>query len=161
VARLPITAVQREGLYSTPSRVFPEKATQTFLRGAPVVNNAGFVQEAAANPRAIVGFAEEPGKNGATDGLRANRCVPALPHVVFEGSIDTAAAIGTGAIAAADLFAPYGITKDANGIWYVDKQKVTVGTNTVLYIVELVDPVGTVNGRVRFVIASAVTFFQL
>jgi hypothetical protein len=159
VARLLLRAVQREGLSSTPSRVAPEKASQTFKQGAVLVNNGGYVEQGGVNPRAIVGVAEEAGENGATDGAKTCRYVPALPHVVFEGSIDTSSALGTGAIAQADLLAEYGVTQDPAGIWYVDKAKATAGTSSVGRIVELVDPIGTINGRVRFIVLNSVSVY--
>jgi hypothetical protein len=159
VARLPLAAAQREGLSSTPSRVAPEKASQTFKRGAVLVNNLGYLEKGGVNPRAVVGVSEEPGESAATDGAKTCRYVPALPHVVFEGSIDTSAALGTGAVAAADLFAEYGLTEDPAGVWYVDKAKATAGTTSVGRLVELVDPVGTVNGRVRFIVLNSVAVY--
>jgi hypothetical protein len=159
VARLPLAATQREGLSSTPSRVAPEKASQTFKRGTVLVNNGGYLEKGGVNPRAIVGVSEEPGENGASDGAKSCRYVPALMHVVFEGSIDTSSALGTGAIAAADLFAEYGLTEDPSGVWYVDKAKATAGTSSVGRLVELVDAVGTVNGRVRFIVLNSVAVY--
>jgi hypothetical protein len=71
---------------------------------------------------------------------------------IFEAVFDNSA----GAVAAdytptqADMGVKYGMTKDANGLWYVDKNK-TAG-NSILQIVG-VNPIDgfTVNARVRFV----------
>jgi hypothetical protein len=55
---------------------------------------------------------------------------------------------------AADLGKQYGLTKDATGHWYVDKNKSTVGTNTVVVILAIDPGTGSiVNGNVlvRFI----------
>jgi hypothetical protein len=59
-------------------------------------------------------------------------------------------------IAQTDLGAIYGLTKDAgNGFWYIDKNKTTVGTGACVQITTLVDPVGTLNGRMEFKVLHA------
>jgi hypothetical protein len=49
----------------------------------------------------------------------------------------------------ADIGVQYGLTVDASGHWYLDKAKVTVGTNTVMTVVQI-DPItgSIVNGAV-------------
>lgn len=82
------------------------------------------------------------------------RCIfsEANPDSIFIAQFDNAA----GAVAAdytpvlADLYKEYGLTKDASGHWYVDKNKATAGTNTVVIIVGF-DPIAglnVVNGNV-------------
>jgi hypothetical protein len=83
---------------------------------------------------------------------------------VFEAIFDNSA----GAVAAdytpvqSDIGKLYGLTKDANNYWYVDKNKATAGTNTCVQIVGI-NPVdgSIVNGKVRFsfVPANAVATF--
>lgn len=83
---------------------------------------------------------------------------------IFIGQFDNAA----GAVAAdwtpvqSDLNKEYGLTKDAVGHWYVDKNKATPGTNTVVIIVGF-DPIagaGVLNGNVLFVVKAANTQYS-
>ncbi len=82
---------------------------------------------------------------------------------IFIAQFDNAA----GAVAAdwtpvqADLNKEYGLTKDATGHWYVDKNKATVGTNTVVIIVGF-DPIagaGVLNGNVLVVFKDSIMQF--
>ena len=155
MARFKLLPAQREGLYSTPSRVNPEAATQTFSEGALLINNAGNLQEAGVDPVDIIGVSAEAGHNAAA-AAKSVRYHPALPHVVFEGSIDDSNAIGTGAIAATDLHAAYGLTLNT-GVWYVDKFK--TGAQARVVIVGFKDPLTTVNGRVYFIFKKLATIY--
>ena len=158
-SRTAIIAVKRYGLYSTPLESAPEAATQTFLRGSPVVASSGFLQEAAADPRSIVGIANNVGQNGTAAGDKDTQYVPAIEGVVFEGSVDNTAA-GTGVIAATDMFSEFGITEDGSNIWYIDKDKTTGGNDTVARIVGFKDPVAEVMGRVYFIFLSEVSILH-
>lgn len=139
----------KDGLYSTPSMVQGEGASQTFKKGAILVNgsagNVGTVVEAGADPTLILGIAESNGGNNATVGGAEQRFVPALPHCTFEGTLDDNT--GTYALVAGDKNKKYGVAKDANGIWYIDQ---TDTTNTVVLITDFKDPVGTQAARVYF-----------
>lgn len=57
------------------------------------------------------------------------------PTVVFCAAFGNGGAAATPA--ATDVGKQYGLTKDTNNYWYVDKAKTTAGTNTVLTIVSL------------------------
>jgi hypothetical protein len=77
----------------------------------------------------------------------------AVEDTVFLGQVDNSA----GAVAAdwtpvqADINKEFGLTKDATGHWYVDRGKVTVGTNTVLIVLGLDPNTGAIpNGNVFF-----------
>jgi len=77
----------------------------------------------------------------------------AVEDSIFLGQFDNAA----GAVAAdytpvnSDIGKQYGLTKDATGHWYVDKNKATAGTNTVVVIVAIDPATGSiVNGNVLF-----------
>jgi len=161
-SRLAIRAVKALGLSSIPSLVGPEDELQTFVKGAPVIDEggSGYVGEAGTDPRAILGFTTEAGHNAAADGTENIRFVPALPHVVFEGTLDKASTLGTYLLLATDRFAEYGLTRDAAGIWYIDKDKVTGGTNTVVRVVGFKDPVGTNLARVYFIVLHEVTVYE-
>lgn len=75
----PIRVVQTVSGNSAKSLEFPEKASQTFLEGVPVMLNNGFIQEwnATANisvgtPTAgIAGVGRQPGSNLSSDGKGA------------------------------------------------------------------------------------------
>src|SRR5262245_52523243 len=103
--RTPIIAAATEGLYSVPSMEGIEAAAQSFKRGAPVIISSGSIAVAAANPRSVIGFAEE-NASGVTGAKR--RIIPALPHVVFEGSLESAGALGTLALTQAHVWAEVG-----------------------------------------------------
>lgn len=79
---------------------------------------------------------------------------------VYEAIFDNA----SGAVAAdytpvqSDIGKQYGLTKDANNFWYVDKSKATAGTNTSIQIVGINTADGSVvNARVQFVFLPAQT----
>lgn len=148
----------KDGLYSTPSMVQGEGASQTFKRGAVLINgssgNVGTVVEAGADPTGILGIAEEDGENLAVS-VASTRFVPALSHCTFEGSLDDNT--GTYALVAGDKNKLYGIAKDANGIWYIDQ---TDTTNTRVVITGFKDPIGTQAARVYFKFRSSQTLFN-
>lgn len=87
----------------------------------------------------------------------------AVEDTIFLGQFDNAA----GAVSAdytptaADIGKQYGLTKDATGHWYVDKNKSTVGTNTVVFIVGLDPSTGSiVNGNVLFKFLDTISQYQ-
>lgn len=89
----------------------------------------------------------------------------ASQDIIYEAQVDNSA----GNVAAdytpvaTDVGKEFGMTKDANGQWYVDRGKTTVGTNTVVIVKEIepndlspsVPGAGIINARVRFVIKDA------
>lgn len=151
------------GLSSHASLNIPEAATQTFKQGAVIVTSAGYAQEAGVDPSAIVGVAAMPGSNldtagvakGAYDG--ACRMIPALPHSQFEFTLDSAAGTPYASLAT-DMGAAYGLTKDANGLWYVDVDK--TGGQAAVNVVGFRDPVGTAQARVYVAFRGGKTIFQ-
>lgn len=149
MARLPfeVAAPVTQGIQM---RTAPVDAAAVWERGAVVIDDGGGeLTEGGANPTSIVGVANTkhpPTNNFSTD---VGKHMPAIPGIQFEGSVDDSAAIDTGAIAATDLYAAYGITEDASGVWYVDKNK-TAAADVRVKITKLLDVAGTVNGRVRF-----------
>ena len=147
-----------DGINSTPSMVQGEGASQTFKKGAVLVNgssgNVGMVVIAGADPTGILGVAEEDGENAAV-GVGSCRFVPALPHVTFEGSLDDGT--GTYALVAGDKNKAYGIAVDGNGVWYIDQ---TDTTNTRVVITDFKDSVGTQAARVFFKFRGSQTAFN-
>lgn len=158
-SRVRFRVAKVSGLGATPVWRAPEDASETFILGAVLVNNAGFVEEGGANPANIIGIADEAGHNAAAAGDSNMHFVPALDSIIFEGSVDNTAA-GTGTIAATDMWTEYGITEDADGVWYIDKDKAAGATSRVR-IVGFRDPVGEVMGRVYFKFNEDVTIFSV
>jgi hypothetical protein len=162
MARQAIRAVKAVGLSAIPSLTSPETNAATFKKGAPLIDTsgAGYLGIAGTDPRAIVGVATEPGHNSTSAGDDNVRFIPALPHIIFEGTLAQASDLGNYISLATDRWAEYGITVDSDGIWYLDKDKVTGGNNTVARIVGFKDAVGTVEARVYFIFLSEVTVYE-
>jgi hypothetical protein len=132
----------------------------------------------------IAGFSVEPGSNLTANGTPKTLVLPTAPPnqpaaVIIpggappnDGSIGFVVAVdgniflgvlGDGAdntlavLAQAQLGTVMGLTKDAgNNFWYVDRTKTTAATGAAVEILELVDPIGTLNGRVAFRVLKAV-----
>lgn len=87
----------------------------------------------------------------------------ATQETIFIGQVDNANFSGGGSATPlqADIGVQYGLTVDAGGHWYVDKNKSTVGTNTVVEIVGI-DPItgSIVNGNVLFKITKAASQYN-
>jgi hypothetical protein len=101
-------------IYDRGTIELPEKASQTFKKGVPLVLNGGYLEEAGATPSTIAYISAQAGRNGATDGVEmclAYRVVAGDQwRVAFEDSL-----------AIADNGGVYGIVKDATtGYWFVD-----------------------------------------
>lgn len=148
-----------DGMNAHPSIVQAEGASETFVKGALLVNGSagdeGYLVEAGADPTLIVGVAEEAGENNATAGAASVRYTPALPHLTFEGTIDDNT--GLYALLATDKFKKYGIAKDSDGIWYIDQSDTS---NTCVVIVGFKDPVGTAAARVYFKFLNGKTIYE-
>ena len=80
----------------------------------------------------------------------------AVDSTIFIGVLGGSTTDADGTIAQTMLGAIMGLTKDAgNGFWYVDADKVTVATGACVQITDLIDPVGTLHGRVGFKVLHA------
>lgn len=73
---------------------------------------------------------------GATFADGRSIVAQAVATTVFVAQVDNGAA-GAYAPGIANVGVQYGMTVDANGTWYVDFNKTTVGTNTVLTVIGL------------------------
>lgn len=167
VANLPI---QLAGGVSHPSipllTFFPDdnaSADDTWTRGAIIGesnNTAGYVEELAADPTAgtILGVASHKWPPSVTSPTIAThiKVVPALPGVVFEGTLNTSA--GTYTLALTDMMAAYGLAVDGNGIWYVDQGDTT---NTRVFVLSPISASGEAFPRVKFVFNPDATVFGL
>jgi hypothetical protein len=130
-------------------RIFhaPEGAAQTFKKGYPLIfdttgGSENRVTVAGSDPAYIVGYAAEDA-SGVTG--RDITIYAADPDTEFVGVVQN-----TGTLAHTNVGTKYGIVADAgNSIWRVDLTETTAAA-VHAEITELIDPVGTVNGRVAF-----------
>jgi hypothetical protein len=74
--------------------------------------------------------------------------------MVFVGILGNSATAANATVAQADVGKLYGLTKDAgNNYWYIDNNITTAAGGGCLTVFELIDPVGTLNGREAFKVA--------
>lgn len=97
-------------------REYPLAAGASFIEGAVVTLASGEVNEAGVDPAAILGIALHDA--GADPD-------PTVVLVALATAETTFVMQGTSAPVAADEGVAYGIAKDADGIWVVDKTDVT------------------------------------
>jgi hypothetical protein len=131
----------------------------------------------------IQGIAQEPASNLTTSGVAQTQNlsykVPNQPNAVvtpigappndgtcgiyiamdqqtFQGLLGASTTAADAVSAQSQVDQIFGLTKDAGtGFWYVDVDKNTVAAGACVQIVSLIDPVGTLNGRVEFRITKA------
>lgn len=70
---------------------------------------------------------------------------PANAQVLFEGVVDDAATL-----AQSNVGVVYGLTKGSNGFWFVDTTITVVNSGACVKVEELIDPIGTLAGKVAF-----------
>lgn len=145
-----------EGITSMPTGFGKEGSSKTHVKGALLIETTGLLGEAGADPTNVVGVAQHAGRNVTTS--PTSFYIPPSDQLTFVGSLDTSASEGTGTLAVADRGAEYGVTKTALtganlGKWYVDQNK--TGGSARVRVVELIDPVGTVQGRCAFKFLTA------
>ena len=68
---------------------------------------------------------------------------------IFEGQIDNASGANY-TLLVTDIGKEFGLTKDVTGHWYIDRNKVTVGVNTVVVVVDTTIDGLIANARVLF-----------
>lgn len=145
-------------------RRLSEKAGQVYLAGTPVIVDATGNVIAATSPLAgnaisLCGLSKEFGANLAVSGVAQQQTFGSVPNQALAVNIsrpyfndgltgielavvDTVflAQVGPAQTALqSDIGVQYGMTKDADNHWFVDKTRLTPGTNTVCTIVKL-DP---------------------
>lgn len=102
----------------------PEGASQTFLRGWPVVITSGYVVEGANPVTALFGFAGENAHNSPA-GAYTISVIPATPDVVVEGNF-LASSAADNVLAAGDFGGSFRLAKGANLLgaskpgWYIE-----------------------------------------
>ena len=161
-----------------------EKSGQTFLLGVPVMIDtvSGGMQEWDGTTVAtgIAGFSKEPASNLASTGVPKTLTLGTAPYQpasaiipvgapLNDGRVEFATSIGSNVFhgqvgpaqttAVTDRGKQYGMTKDTDGHWYVDKSKSTVGTNTVVQVVDL-DQFDTTRGVIFMVTPAAAQLTQ-
>ncbi len=147
----------------------PEAANQTYPAGAPVLFNAGFIEEAPSPAVSILGIAIEAGHNKPTAGAALAKFIPAIDGLIFYGNLLGALAADR-VLAAADLGASYRLVKNANllGVgkpgWYLEANAATPAAKIVSFRADLIVPnenndraeVGDTNPRVGAIVLDSV-----
>ncbi len=156
---------RRLGLNATPTIRAAQASGGTFVQGAPVNIQSGYITAMATQSvttgvavdvsTGMLGIADEP----ATSGSVAKLCVtPALPGMMFRGQLitsETSAALV--AIAQTHLGAIASLTLVTSDTHYgVDIGATAIAAEPCAKIVELIDAVGTSGGEVGFVFLQAV-----
>jgi len=144
------------GMSSVPvsTHVGIEGASQSYKAGAPLIRSSGkLVTAGNAAVADIVGFAEK-NATGVTDA--AVPFIPAVPGISFEATLENQST-GDYVLARADMFVDYGLRVTSGGLWYLNKND----TSTVAaVIIDFVDPLGTIQGRVRARLLDTVTIYN-
>lgn len=158
-------------------RRLKEAATNTFKSGVPVmVNNAGFVIEwdGAMIARGIAGVTKEFGNNLAVAGTPQQITFGSVPNETSAVNIARPsfndgliglelsnqdniffAEVGPAQTPVqADIGQQFGMTKDTDGHWYVDRTKTNIGVNTVCTVLKL-DPNDTRGVQIMFTAGAA------
>lgn len=165
MASIEIHSVQTTSGNQPRIRRIIEKLTQVFLSGVPVeIDTAvdGGVKEWAGTPLtdSIAGFSKESASNLTATGVAKTLTFGTVPNESLAINIPRGAPLNDGRLgfeasdgdsvfqaqvgpaqttANTDVGKHYGMTKDADNHWFVDKTKTTIGTNTVCTVVKL-DP---------------------
>lgn len=101
-------------------------------------------------PNAVIIPLGAPPNDGTSQFLQAE------DEQSFVGTLGDSADNTLAVLAVAQIGAIYGLTKDAgNNFWYVDHNITTAAGGACVEIVNLIDAVGTLNGRVEFKITKA------
>jgi hypothetical protein len=165
LASIEIHSIQSVSGNQPRMRRLAEKAGQTYLAGTPVIVDATGFLIAATSPLtggttiSLAGFSKEFGANLTTSGVAQQQTFGSVPNesaavnisrpyfndgrsAVELAILDTVFLAQVGPAQTAlqtDIGVQYGMTKDTDNHWYVDKSRSTPGTNTVCTIVKL-DP---------------------
>ena len=129
-----------------------EASGQSYKAGAVVIASSGKVATAVnAQVTVILGLADKKAA-GVVDSE-----VVLLPSIglEFEATLEDQA-VGDLPLAQAHLFAQFGLRVTSGGLWYINFNDTS---NKAATVIALVDPVGTVQGRVRAKFIDSVTVF--
>jgi hypothetical protein len=148
-----ITSVATAVIYG----ISTEPASNLATTGVAQTLTYGSVQN---QPAAVLIPVGAPPNDGTVGTLVAS------DQQIFQGRLGNSSDNTLATIAATDLGKIYGLTKDATTLeWYVDKNITTLAAGACVQITDIaglgtvahsvLDPVGTLNGRVGFVVLAA------
>lgn len=147
---------------AAPMILVSELASQTFSKGAVLIDSGGFVKEAGADPTDVAFISAEAGKNNSTNGGANCLVYPIWPGVVFEISVDDSGSLGSGVVAKADRYQEHGIavTSTSKRVWYLDAAE-NSGANSRVRIIDTVEAlprtITSTQARVRVVFTHDIT----
>jgi hypothetical protein len=122
--------------------------------GVPKTQN--LTQKPPNQPSAVITAIGAPPNDGTTGFVVASDD-NLFVGILGDSSDNTLAVLAQAMIASAGAFIGFGLTKDAgNNWWYVDNHITTAATGACVEIKQLIDPIGTLNGRVLFRFLRAV-----
>lgn len=121
--------------------------------GVPKTQN--LTQAVPNQPNAVITPIGAPPNDGTS------QYVLAEDSQSFIGTVGDSSTAANATLAANQVGTLMGLTKDAgNNFWYVDHFITAVGSGACLEILALIDPVGTLNGRVEFKVTHAAAQLQ-
>jgi hypothetical protein len=86
----------------------------------------------------------------------------AIDETTFVGTLGNSNTAANATVAQADLTKTFGLTQDAtNKFWYIDNFITTAANGACVEIVELIDAVGTLNGREAFKVTHVAQQLQV
>jgi len=125
-----------------------EGASQSFVRGAPLVRSGGYLVVATSGAALdMVGFTAEAAHNDSSAGTHNVLYWPIEENPVFQGQLAGASAH---TLAITDIGTAYGLAA-SSGKWYVDVDESSANQKSAT-VVDIVDPLGTSDGIVKFVL---------
>lgn len=122
--------------------------------GVPKTQN--LTQAVPNQPNAVITPLGAPPNDGTSQFLLA------CEEQTFEGTLGDSSDNTLAVLAVAQIGAIYGLTKDAgNSFWYVDHNITTTAGGACVEVINLIDAVGTLNGKVEFRITKAAQQLQV
>jgi len=152
----PLNNFTAPGMMSVPIRTNGvEGGAQSWKSGAPIGVAFGLFAELADDfTSGAVGFASQ---DASTVAATPVSYIPCVPGIEFEATLEDQAN-GDHPLSQANLYAKYALRQVvATGAWYLDENDTG---NAAAVVVALVDPIGTVQGRVRARLLDTVTVFN-
>jgi hypothetical protein len=126
------------------------------LASSGVAKTQNLTYSVPNQPNAVVIPLGAPPNDGTSQFLLAN------PAQYFVGTVGNSNTAANATLAITMLGGIFGLTKDAgNGFWYIDNFITTAAAGACVEIVNLISPVGTLNGLVEFRITLAASQLTL
>ena len=160
---IPIRPSTRTGLVSTPGAAGEQKTSAVVIRGNPIrIDSTGYLiasGTASGSSSALVvntvssgqiaGFLQ---KGMTSTSTAVVEYVVAQEGMVFEGTLVNDTSASSAAVAQTDIGAGMGLALISGDTLYGVNKGEGSSTLQCVLIVGLIDPIGTANGRVQFVI---------